>query len=444
MKIPPILLAGLLLVCCQVAEPFVPQYHVTISPYQRVQAGLPSIVPRVEPLKGAKLTYRDANLRKLRQNRKASGFQKQVQSALPLWSLISQVSIPLSAVLGYRILPRFRTSIRVASALVSSVAAAVGKSYLDVHLEGAATPAVAHALIRRGLEDPAATLRRVKRVQRQSGIRNEDQFQIVCAHVATRYILGMLQDNASATINDMKEVRALRESLGLTNFALGQALHSVAVQIGKETRYNKAWWSGRTTYSGIVSKFLFIAERALHQANETEVATKFEMNRIMETIGLPPSRQDLFKDQGKVVLYLQALGAARKNLGTNKVTLAMLHKARDALGISEYYDIHCKRDCLRSEVLDLLGIPESESALSDGGPGSGSAEAEYNNQHATMEDSGNSTKDESGTRKEIDYKPHQLESRFPPGAMERVSGKLISQSTDTLSTQPAHIHTLCF
>jgi hypothetical protein len=131
-----------------------------------------------------------------------------------------------------------------------------------------------------------------------------------------------------------------------------------------------------------MDKLLFLTERALKQAGETEEAFLFEMTRTAKAVNLDFSEALERVAEVAEPFYARALKSTRSKLGTNQVSIAMLERARKNLGVSDdtAYDMHVA--ALNDEVRALLG-----------------------------------KEGEDGNGTEVDFST----MKYPPGAKERVS-----------------------
>ena len=91
-----------------------------------------------------------------------TGVTKQVQKAPSLWKMAGYASIPISAALGFGLVPSRRLAAHTVGAVVSGALGAVGKSKIDSITETAALPAIAQVLVDNGLEDTEETAAKVR------------------------------------------------------------------------------------------------------------------------------------------------------------------------------------------------------------------------------------------------------------------------------------------
>jgi hypothetical protein len=282
-------------------------------------------------------------------------YQKQVRKSPSLWKLAGYASIPISAALGFGLVPSRRFAAHTVGALVSGIAGAVGKSRLDALTETAAKPAIAQAIIDNGLEDPTATASQVQEVQNTFGIMDED-FAEMCTEIYAKYLLGMVKYNPQPRTSELKELESLKVVLHLDNLQVGQA-HAAAAE---------EWYRTTCLFTPeedledpedpdrqAMDKLLFLSERAL--SGDTEQAFKFEMTRVAKAVKL--TFNEAMERVASVgdPFYQRALKSTRSKLGTSQVSAGMLERARKTLGVSDAsaFDMHIA--CFNEEVRELLG-----------------------------------------------------------------------------------------
>ena len=139
-------------------------------------------------------------------------------------------AVPVSAALGFGLIPSRRLAAHAVGAVVTGVAGAVGKSRLDVVTESAATPAIAQALIDHGLDDPQTTASYVKAIQNDFGIVDDEEFSSMCGEVYGKYLLGMVKHNPQPKTSELKELDNLKTALALNNLHVGQAHADAATE----------------------------------------------------------------------------------------------------------------------------------------------------------------------------------------------------------------------
>ncbi len=298
-------------------------------------------------------------LQELTENTGASVLEKQVQKSPSFWKMAGYATIPVSAALGFGIVPSRRLAAHAAGALVTGVAGAIGKSKLDSVTESAAFPAIAQTIIDHGIEDPTTTYGYIKSLKEMHGIVDDDDFEAMCADVYSKYLLGMIKFNPMPKSSEPKELGKLKTALGLSNLLVGEA-HAAAA---------KEWYRTTVLFTPeedledpdhpdrqAMDKFLFLTERALRQGNETDEAFKFEMARVAKAMKL-----SLLVALDRVAevqepFYARALVSTRAKLGSGKVSEAMLERARQTLGIDDQtaFDMHVA--CFSDEVREQLGL----------------------------------------------------------------------------------------
>jgi hypothetical protein len=267
-------------------------------------------------------------------------------------------SIPLSAALGFGLVPSRRLAVHLVGAGATGVLGAVGKSKIDSITETAAKPAIAQVLLDNGLEDMESTAQKVKDVQNVYGILDED-FAILCTEIYERYLLGMVKYQVTAKTSELKELDQLKTILGMDNMAVGEGLASAAAE----------WYRTTCLFTPAedledpdhpdrmaMDKLLFLSERAL--SGETEQAFTFEMTRVAKALNL--TLEEAVARVAEVVepFYQRALKSTRSKLGTAQVSSAMLERARKTLGVDSFTakDMHVA--AFNEEIKELIGKTE--------------------------------------------------------------------------------------
>lgn len=286
---------------------------------------------------------------------------KQVRTRPSLWKLAGYASIPLSAALGFGLVPSRRLAAHTVGALVTGIAGAVGKSRLDSLTEAGAKPALAQAIVEFGLEDPQTTSQAVQRVQEQFGLLDED-FEVLCIEIYAKYLMGMVKYSPSAKTSELKELEGLRTALRLNNLQVGEAHAAAAAEWYRTTCLftpeEELEDPGHPDRQAM-DKLLFLTERALQ--GETPEAFNFEMTRVAKAVHL----NDLSVAMERVAdvvapFYQRALTSTRSKLGTNQVSAGMLQRARQTLGVSDATAKDMHITCFNQEVRSLLGLTESD------------------------------------------------------------------------------------
>lgn len=285
---------------------------------------------------------------------------KQVRQRPSLWKLASLASIPVSAVLGFGLVPSRRLAAHTVGAVVTGIAGLVGKSKIDAMTDANAKPALAQAIVDTGLDNPEATSQAVLAVKDSFGLLDED-FETLCTELYSTYLLGMVKYNPAAKTSELKELEQIRTALGLSNLQVGEAHAAAAAE----------WYRTTCLFTPeeeledpdhpdrqAMDKFLFLTERALRQGGETEEAFRLEFTRVAKAFKLIFT--EALDRVTNVVdpFYQRALKSTRTKLGTQQVSSAMLERARKTLGVSDEmaFDMHVA--CFNQEVRDLLGLPE--------------------------------------------------------------------------------------
>jgi hypothetical protein len=341
------------------AEGFSVRPPMAVAPRQNIQ--MPTQAQRVSPLNFAETSGGMEELQELLDTQATSPLEKQVRKSPSFWRLAGYASIPVSAALGFGLVPSRRLAAHAAGALVTGVAGAIGKSRLDAVTEAAAFPAIAQTLVDNGLDDPSATAVAIQEVKNAFGIVNDEDFDSMCADVYGKYLLGMVKFMPTAKTSEMKELENLKNSLGLSNLQVGEAHAAAAAE----------WYRTTCLFTPeedledpghpdrqAMDKFIFLTERALRQGGETAEAFNFEMTRVARAFKI--TLADVLERVAEVQepFYQRALKSTRAKLGTNQVSGAMLERARMTLGISEEtaFDLHVTS--FNEEVKELLGLGE--------------------------------------------------------------------------------------
>ena len=356
MRFTSLTVAALLLADSNVSEAFTVQPHVAVASRNRIQQ---SSSKRVTALNFAEISGGVEELQELTEDKTVSPLEKQVRKSPSFWKLAGYATIPVSAALGFGLVPSRRLAAHAAGAIVTGVAGAIGKSRLDAVTESAALPAIAQAILDHGLDDPATTAGYIRDIQNTFGIVDDEEFECMCSDVYSKYLLGMVKFNPIAKTSELKELESLKTALNLSNLQVGEAHASAA----------EDWYRTTCLFTPeedlddpdhpdrqAMDKLLFLTERALQQGGETVEAFKFEMTRAAKAMSLTlPVALDRVADVQEP-FYRRALKSTRTKLGTNQVSEAMLERARMTLGISDEtaFDMHVS--CFNDEVRELLGL----------------------------------------------------------------------------------------
>mmetsp|Transcript_54179 Transcript_54179/g.60573 ORF Transcript_54179/g.60573 Transcript_54179/m.60573 type:complete len:1128 (-) Transcript_54179:173-3556(-) len=311
------------------------------------------------PLKFAETSGGIEELQELTENQSASAIEKQVQKSPSFWKMAGYATIPVSAALGFGIVPSRRLVAHAAGAIVTGVAGAIGKSKLDAITESAALPAIAQTIIDHGIEDPTTTNGYINALKELHGIIDDDDFEAMCANVYSKYLLGMIKYNPMPKSSEPKELGKLKTALGLSNLLAGEAHAAAADDWYRTTCYftpeedlNDPDHPDRQA----MDKFLFLTERVLKQGNETNEAFQFEMARVAKAMKLSMLVAMDRVAEVQEPFYARALKSTRAKLGSGKVSEAMLERARQTLGIDDKtaFDMHVA--CFNEEVRSQLGL----------------------------------------------------------------------------------------
>ncbi|CAB9504173.1 translocon at the inner envelope membrane of chloroplasts 110 [Seminavis robusta] len=298
------------------------------------------------------------------QSKAASLFRKSPS----FWKIAGLATIPVSAALGFGLVPSRRIAAHAVGAVASGIAGAVGKSRLDAALvDSCSKPAIAEALLEAAeggyLKNPKETATKVQQVQLEYGILDED-FDILCTDVYTQFILGMVKYQFQAKTSELKELEAIKVALSLDNLQVGEAHASAAQELYRtitQTTPEDELDDPENTDRMSIDKFLFLTERTLRQGGETQEAFVFEMTRVAKALKLDyATALDRVADAAEP-FYHRALQSTREKLDTDQVSAGMLERARKTLGVSDATakDLHVA--CLNEEVRALLGKTAASS-----------------------------------------------------------------------------------
>lgn len=345
-----------------------------MMPHQLQQRSVHQRVTHLAPLRFAEISGGMEELHELTNNPSLSVLEKQVRKSPSFWKIASYATIPVSAALGFGLVPSRRLAAHAAGALVTGFAGAIGKSRLDAVTESAALPAIAQAIIDHGIDDPTTTNGYINELKILHGIIDDDDFEAMCAEVYSKYLLGMVKYSPVPKTSEPKELDRLKTALGLNNLLVGEA-HAAAAQ---------EWYRQTCLFTPeedlddpdhpdrqAMDKMLFLTERALRQGNETDEAFKFEMTRVAKAMKLKVTTAMDRISEVQEPFYKKALKSVRAKLGTNQVSSTMLERARVTLGIDQAaaFDMHVA--CFNEEVRDQLGLSADSDDDDDEGDDSG-------------------------------------------------------------------------
>jgi len=289
----------------------------------------------------------------------AKPLSKRVRKSPAFFKIAGIATIPISAALGFGIVPSRRIVAHGVGAVITGIAGAVGKSRLDALTESNAKPAIAQALIDAGLEDPETAKSAVEKVRSDFGILDED-FADLCVSIYSTYLMGMVKYSPTAKTSEIKELQSLKTALSLDNLQVGEAHHQAAVDWYRQTCLftpEEELDDPDHPDRQAMDKFLFLSERAL--ANETPQAFTFEMTRISKAFNLEYSEGTERVTETAEPFYQRALKSTRAKLGTNQVSSSMLERARTTLGVSDAAAADMHVASFNEHVRELLGLGES-------------------------------------------------------------------------------------
>lgn len=283
---------------------------------------------------------------------------KQIRQSPNIFKLAGYASIPVSALLGFGLVPSRRIAAHAAGALVTGIAGAVGKSRLDSLTQSGAKPALAQAIVDAGLDDVETTQAAVRSVQDSFGLSDEDM-EILCTEIYASYLHGMVKFQPTAKTSEIKELQKLKQALSLENMAVGEAHAAAAAEWYRQTCLftpTEELDDPKHPDRMAMDKLLFLTERALSE--DSPQAFKFEMTRVAKAVGLtlPVAMERV----ANVVepFYHRALQSTRTKLGSNAVSSDMLKRARETLGIKEEVAADMHVLTFNQEVRVCLGLPE--------------------------------------------------------------------------------------
>jgi hypothetical protein len=336
------------------------------TPQRNLQPSIKSRGVRIHDLVSlnfAEISGGIEELQELNEKQSTNIVEKQVRKSPSFWKIAGYVTIPISAALGFGLVPSRRLAAHAAGAIVTGVAGAIGKSRLDAFTESAALPAIAQVVIDHGIEDPTTTNGYIKEIKDLYGIIDADDFEARCAEVYSKYLLGMVKYNPMPKSSEPKELEKLKAALGLNNLWVGEAHASAAQQWYRTTCYytpEEDLEDPEHPDRQAMDKFLFLTERALRQGNETNEAFKFEMTRVAKAMKLSFTTALDRVAEVQEPFYHRALRSTRAKLGSNQVSASMLDRARQTLGIDEEtaFDMHVA--CFNEEVREQLGLKAEE------------------------------------------------------------------------------------
>jgi len=293
--------------------------------------------------------------------------EKTFRKSPGFWKKAGLATIPISAALGFGLVPGSRIAASAVGAVATGIAGAVGQSKLDSALvDRCSKPAIAEALLEGAeggyLKNPKETAIKVTKVQTEYGIPEED-FEILCTDMYSQFLLGMVKYQFQPKTSELKELEAIKVALSLDNLQVGEA-HAAAAKelydtISRSTPQEELDDPENADRMAI-DKYLFLTERSLRQGGETREAFVFEMTRVAKAFKL--DYQEALDRVADIVepFYQRALKSTREKLDTEQVSSGMLERARATLGVSDATakDLHVA--CLNEEVRALLGKGESD------------------------------------------------------------------------------------
>jgi hypothetical protein len=329
---------------------------------------------------------------------------RQVRKSPSFFKMASLVTVPVSALLGFAMVPSRRWAAHTVGAVVTGIAGVVGKSRIDVLTQDHAKPALAQAILDGGLDNLEATTTAVQSIQQEFGLIDED-FEALCTEMYAMYLMGMVKFNPIAKTSELKELEQLKQVLSLDNLQVGEAHYMAAAEwyrttclfTPEEELVNDPTHPDRQA----MDKLLFLTERAFRQGGETNEAFIFEMTRVAKAV-----RLDYYIALDRVAatvqpFYARALKSTRNKLTSNQVSSDMLERARNSLGMHEdvAFDMHIAT--FNDEVRSLLGLNAASTNTND-------------------DDDDENDDDASETGSNSRSSPDPTGIKFSEGAIERV------------------------
>ena len=278
----------------------------------------------------------------------------------PIRKVVSAAAIPAAAVGGFLLTPSKRAVVGVVGGALSGVIGGIGKDRLDTATITAAKPALAQLLLDMGFENDGISAA-VKSLQNDYNV-SDEEFEVICTDVYKQYTVCMCNDPSTKT-SDITELNKLASALGLSNLALGEA-HAEGA---KDIYRLKATWTPEDELADpehpdrmSIDKYLFLTERTLRGSGDSEEAFKYEMSRVSKAFGL--SLKEIQNRVSAIAkpFYLRALASTRTKLDSGAISLDMLQRARNQLGINDWAARDMHITCFSNEVRSLLGIESSD------------------------------------------------------------------------------------
>lgn len=278
-----------------------------------------------------------------------------------LIKLVGAAALPLSYLVGAAITPtRYLAAKAVAGAVAAATAGTVGKSAVEEDVRKSCLPAIATRLLELGLDGPN-TAEGIDALQNDYGVETSDFIEMK-VQVYAQYFLGMAQSSSTKT-SELKELKSLREALGLDNAQVGQAHSMAAAMLANEIDEQVDWQD--LQYKDhpdnlSIDKFLWLTERAFVMGGESEEAKTFEFSRVVAYLDIyPPEAMDRVREVANP-FYERALKSTREKLQSGAVSSEMLEKARNTLGITDEDARLMSVEAFDAEVRLQLGLPEVE------------------------------------------------------------------------------------
>ena len=271
-------------------------------------------------------------------------------------------TLPLTYALGAAMTPSRRLAARAVGGVVAAVTAGgVGKERIEEDVRRSCPLAIASRLVELGV-DGNFVQEGIDSLKDDHGV-NEEDFVAMKVEVYAVYLMGMAK-NPLAKTAELKELKLLREALGLDNLTVGQGHADAAMMFYRDvTRFTSVEELNDEDHPDRVSldKLLFLTERAFRQGGETEEAFTFEYSRVAKALGGLSMNEALerAKDVARP-FYERALSSTRAKLGSGAVNSDMLRRARVTLGITEEEAKDMHVESFAKEVRSQLGLPEED------------------------------------------------------------------------------------
>jgi hypothetical protein len=282
-----------------------------------------------------------------------------------LAKLAGVAALPISYVVGAAMTPSRRLAVRAVGGVIAAVTAGgVGKSAVEEDIRRSCPMAIAKRLYELGVNDTNIS-DAISSLQEEYGVDSDEDFMDMCTKVYAVYLAGMAK-NPMAKTAELKELASLKAALNLNNMQAGQAHADAAVTFYRDvTRFTSLEELEDEGHPDRISldKLLFLTERALRQAGETEEAFTFEFSRVAKALGGLSIAEGLERAKNVAKpFYERALDSTRAKLSSGAVNSDMLSRARATLGIEDNEAKEMHIEAFSKEVRVQLGLPEEDDS----------------------------------------------------------------------------------